>query len=593
MTDDMTIKQRPSALPYMAGGAVVGAGAGYAVDRWALSKPMSHEDIVKKMNDADAFTKNTAEGAEHAASWKEVQAKAQAVEEAKAAVTNAEKPVLPTDNKLAQEFETVTGEYEKAISEKTAEKTITKKAGSNIVPANDSWKMTVAERNNYNNLYSQWEAAVQAFESDPKVTQLTKDIADRKLEYGMFYDEIVNDAEKEIKATAGKKPSKRIKNFAEYLEKGNGEDFIHNQIKKNNYHHLTNEELIRHAGGEKKLSATKPSFGFFEKKTAIEVTKADGTKAWAVFGDKELKNLKTQKADRIFKDITETLEAYSKNTNKLNNLHENVKFDKDVLKRAGLTQTTTRGVKGHAYLAKDGSALDFKAFVNDCTTNAKQYADDARVLFDNGVHNAKIPAGATSVTYAPEVQNILTKYGVSSPKELYNELVAKQSIGNKFAAEKATVEKAIHDILARDTQLANLEGQMSNLRKGAKNVRNLEQQIRGQFGRFLGKPGATTETVAGMTREEAIKALEGTDLAKKFKKLQGEVEKAAKELGAVDQTKLNSAKEALTKAEGEFKSATEALGKKLGKSGNKWLAIGIGAAALGLGALTLRPKAEA
>ena len=46
------------------------------VDKKLISKPMTHEDIVAKMNDADAFTKNTAEGAEHAASWQDVKAKA-------------------------------------------------------------------------------------------------------------------------------------------------------------------------------------------------------------------------------------------------------------------------------------------------------------------------------------------------------------------------------------------------------------------------------------------------------------------------------------------------------------------------------------
>ena len=53
MTDEMTIKQRPSALPYVGIGGALGAGAGYLVNEKFISKPMTHEDIVAKMNDAE------------------------------------------------------------------------------------------------------------------------------------------------------------------------------------------------------------------------------------------------------------------------------------------------------------------------------------------------------------------------------------------------------------------------------------------------------------------------------------------------------------------------------------------------------------
>lgn len=607
MTDEMRIQQRPSAMPYVGIGGALGAGAGYLVNKNFISKPMSHDDIIKKMNDADTFAKNTAEGAEHAASWKEVQEKAKAVEDAKAAVANAEKPVLPEDNKLAQQLKDIEGEYEKAISEKTAEKTVTKKTGSKIVPANDNWKMSVTERAEYEKLYTKWENAVNAFEADPKVQQLTTDIADRKKIYKAFYDDIITNAENEISATAKlRNKNNQIKNLAEYLEKGSGQDYIKNNIEKSKWNNLSNSELIKLGGGESKLVAKKPS-GWTHpvtrfSNTYVPVTDSKGNKVFAEIQKNVLDNAKSQRTEKIYKDITETLEAYNTNTKKLNNLHENVKIDKSLLNQVGITQEKIKGSKAIEYKQKvydpisntwNKQVIDFKAFVENCETNAKQYADDAKLLFDKGVHNTTVPKGATAVTYAPEVQAILTKYSATSPSELYQELVAKHSIGNKFSAERATVEKAIGEILGRDTQLASLEGQMSNLRNGAKDIRNAESQIRGQFGKFLGKPGATTETVAGMTREEAIKALEGSDIAKRFADIKGKVETAAKEVGAVDQNKLNTAKEALTKAEGEFKSSTEALGKKLGKGGNKWLAIGIGAAALGLSALALRPKADA
>lgn len=581
MTDEMTIQQRRSPLVPTVLGAGAGSVIGYGVGHW-MTKPMTHEDIIKDINDTTTFSNRVKEGAPEAATWQEVKNKADEVAKLKGALEEAKLGELK-DTNLADDIAKTEKEIEDKIADLTKEKTVTKKTGSSIVPAGENWRMTPKERNEYTRLYNDWKAAVDAFEIRPDVVKLTNDIANRKLEYSMFYDEIVTDASNEIKNTASKKPNKRIKNFAEYLEKGNGEDFISEGIKKNKFHHLTNEELIRHAGGEKKLSATKPSSGLFKSQTAIEVTKADGTKAWAVFEDKELKNLKKQKADRIFKDITETLEAYSKNKNKLDNLHENVKFDKDVLNRAGIVQKTQNGVKGFVYYNKaNKNQIVFKDFVEDCCTNAKTYADDARVLFDNGVHNAKKPVGATSVTYASDVQNILTKYNATSPKELYEELVAKQSIGNKYTAEKATVEKSIHEILARDTQLASLEGQMSTLRNGAKNVRNLEQQIKGRYGSFLNKSGATTETVAGLTREQAIEKLGKTytDLDDKLKGLKEKAKTAERK--AADPAKVKAAQDAVDAGEKSLKEMAESLGKKITKGPNKLVAALIGAAALGL-----------
>ncbi len=108
MTDEMRIQQRPSALPYMLGGAALGAGAGLGVNQWtnfAKGTPMTHEDVIKEMNDNDKFEARTKEGVEHASDWKDVKAKQEAVKTAETELENAQKAKLPDTSKEAQELQ--------------------------------------------------------------------------------------------------------------------------------------------------------------------------------------------------------------------------------------------------------------------------------------------------------------------------------------------------------------------------------------------------------------------------------------------------------------------------------------------------------
>ena len=64
MTDEMTLQnQRPSAIPYLLGGAAVGGTAGY-FSPWGVKKAKyeSFDDIIKEANDTFTSAKNEAEG---------------------------------------------------------------------------------------------------------------------------------------------------------------------------------------------------------------------------------------------------------------------------------------------------------------------------------------------------------------------------------------------------------------------------------------------------------------------------------------------------------------------------------------------------
>ena len=122
MTDDLSIKQRPSALPYISIGGALGAGAGYLVNDKFITKPMSHSDIIAEVNAQDKFDARVKEGAPEASSWKDVKAKADASKAAEEELAAARKG-SPVDTKLTTELEAATkareAEYNRLLAEET------------------------------------------------------------------------------------------------------------------------------------------------------------------------------------------------------------------------------------------------------------------------------------------------------------------------------------------------------------------------------------------------------------------------------------------------------------------------------------------
>ena len=94
MTDEMTVKaQRPSALPYVAGGALAGAAIGGASAKYGnfgITSPRysSWEDAIKDSND-EFVKKQVEKGGDKKADWEKVQTAQKEVNEAKKKVTEA------------------------------------------------------------------------------------------------------------------------------------------------------------------------------------------------------------------------------------------------------------------------------------------------------------------------------------------------------------------------------------------------------------------------------------------------------------------------------------------------------------------------
>lgn len=98
MTDEMTVQaQRPSALPYVLGGAALGgvAGAGSAAAGLGLKSPAykSWEEAVEAVNKDDSFVKKQVEkGGDNKSNWEAIQTQAKAIQDAEKAVTDAKLP---------------------------------------------------------------------------------------------------------------------------------------------------------------------------------------------------------------------------------------------------------------------------------------------------------------------------------------------------------------------------------------------------------------------------------------------------------------------------------------------------------------------
>lgn len=98
MTDEMTVQaQRPSALPYVLGGAALGgvAGAGASAANIGIKSQAysSWEDAVAEVNKDDSFVKKQVEkGGDNKANWEAIQTQAKAVKDAEEALSKYKLP---------------------------------------------------------------------------------------------------------------------------------------------------------------------------------------------------------------------------------------------------------------------------------------------------------------------------------------------------------------------------------------------------------------------------------------------------------------------------------------------------------------------
>ncbi|MBP3490401.1 hypothetical protein J6K35_00895 [bacterium] len=446
----------------------------------------------------------------------------------------------------------------------TTEKKVTIKKGSEIVPFDPNWSMTDKQKTDYKNLYTKYEAAKNNLESSKAYTDLNNAISSRKLAINDMFEDIIKDAEAEIKPKSTRR--KDIKSLDEYLSSNRGKNAIEDAITKHKIARLTDSEIIKLGGGEKALVDTKPALVSPGYKY-IPVTAKDGSVKYAkvqttkMVGRTEFQKLMEARTDEIAEKVSNSFKTYTDDLKKLGDLPKTMKIDKGLLRNLGIKRADVD-----------------QAFLEDLKINLKSFESDLKAV--DGAKLVKNPAtGAWS--YDSAVQAILDKHSVDTPAEAKKVLDAKLGIGRKYVAEEKALLESIDSIVGKDVTLSKLENRMSKLKKSDNNLNKIESQIKGQFKKYIGTDTTTTVNKA-LTQEEAMKKDSYKQLAKVVEDKQAIYDKVAAEKGKVNETAKKAAEEAKNKAKSELDDLVKTLNSKVkGMSGGAKAAVIGGLAVVG------------
>ena len=554
MSDELTIQavnqpqvqQKKSTTPYALGGAAIGAAAGWAGTSMVKNKVPAKtlEELIQEANGQDKVELTSKKAALE-------KAEKELAEAGKAVYDGAEKEALDKAIKARDE----------ELARLTAEKKITVKKGGEILPYDPKWSMTAKEVTDYQNLYSQYEAAKNALESSKDYTDLKTAIDKRQNAINTMYDDIITDAKKEIKPKSTRR--KDIKSIDEYLSSKTGREAIEKAVEDNKINRLTNKEIFDLIGGEKNLLDTKkPKSGH----KLVPVVYKDGTVKYAQIKNKAYDKAMSKKLDNVSEQVSDTIKDYMENKKKLENLHETVrdKIDKSLFRDAGVK----RGDADKAFF--EGLKADLKTFEDELKT-----IKDAKLV--------KNPAGSWS--YDKAVQDVLDKYAVDKPEDAKKLLSAKLGIGRKYTDAEKIAQETLDKSAIKDNTLNSMNDRMAKLKKSNKTLNNLESRIKGQFKKFIG--AETTTTTGGLTEAQAMEKESYKRLAQIVEDKQAAYDKIVAEKGKVNETAKKTAQEAVEKAKSELDNLVSTINSKVkGMSGGAkaaWIA-GVAAAGALIGA---------
>lgn len=558
MSDELTIQpgvnpqiqpKKTSTIPYALGGAAVGAAAGWGASALYKGTPSakSYEELIKDANEKDVV---------------DLKAKKEALDKAEKELADAGKVVY--DGKEKEALDKAIKARDEELARLTTEKKVTIKKGGEIVPFDPNWSMTDKQKTDYKNLYTKYEAAKNNLESSKAYTDLNNAISSRKLAINDMFEDIIKDAEAEIKPKSTRR--KDIKSLDEYLSSNRGKNAIEDAITKHKIARLTDSEIIKLGGGEKALVDTKPALVSPGYKY-IPVTAKDGSVKYAkvqttkMVGRTEFQKLMEARTDEIAEKVSNSFKTYTDDLKKLGDLPKTMKIDKGLLRNLGIKRADVD-----------------QAFLDDLKINLKSFESDLKAV--DGAKLVKNPAtGAWS--YDSAVQAILDKHSVDTPAEAKKVLDAKLGIGRKYVAEEKALLESIDSIVGKDVTLSKLENRMSKLKKSDNNLNKIESQIKGQFKKYIGTDTTTTVNKA-LTQEEAMKKDSYKQLAKVVEDKQAIYDKVAAEKGKVNETAKKAAEEVKNKAKSELDDLVKTLNSKVkGMSGGAKAAVIGGLAVVG------------
>ena len=215
MTDELTIQpqvqQKSNAVPYAAGGAIVGGLAG-ALSPVGVTKPKyaSYEDILKESE--DTFKSEIEKGGENKGVWEAAKEHAEKVKNAEAEydkkvqeIKDANKTAagtLPESEQAAKDLKLAQENYNKALeTEKNKLASVSKGGVSrNSVPSAESLGVTMSKKDlkNYNTIRNEYLQTLQNIRNNAKYKQYSQAITDVTAEYDRKANAWIKDFESAV-----------------------------------------------------------------------------------------------------------------------------------------------------------------------------------------------------------------------------------------------------------------------------------------------------------------------------------------------------------------------------------------------------------
>ena len=244
MSDELTIQpqvqQKSNAVPYAAGGAIVGGLAG-ALSPVGVTKPKyaSYEDILKESE--DTFKSQIEKGGEAKGVWEAAKEHAEKVKNAEAEydkkvqeIKDANKTVagtLPETEQAAKDLKLAQEKYDKALETEKNKLSSASKGGvsRNSVPSAESLGVTMSKKDlkNYNTIRDEYLQKLQDIRSDANYKKYSQAITDVTAEY----EKRTGDWLQDYKKAAAKDPKMTPKKY--FAEKnGSGKTLIFDDVVK-------------------------------------------------------------------------------------------------------------------------------------------------------------------------------------------------------------------------------------------------------------------------------------------------------------------------------------------------------------------------
>ena len=595
MSDELTIQpqvqQKSNAVPYAAGGAIVGGLAG-ALSPVGVTKPKyaSYEDILKESE--DTFKSQIEKGGDAKGVWEAAKEHAEKVKNAEAEydkkvqeikdANTSKAGALPEDNEVAKQLKDAQTKYDAELEKlvQAEEKKLGSAKTVSSLPTPDEMRLGIkgddaAKVGKDWKFYDEtlkpnYEAEIKKVKTvagtpgNAEYVKAKNGLNNYKTAIENYYNAVAD-------AAAEKDPKQKVKK-----ERGLGKRL--DSIVENEYKYSADADLKAKAFKEGKMREAK---GRFSSLTADYTDPKTGKKY--VFNDgvslKQLKKADVARVDALRDTLAEEIKATSSEYSAVKAELKNFEGQK------AFQEYNKKGNKSGSYVC-ELSDINGKDAV-------KTYKHELEV-----VEKLADPKKAKKIKPS-DITDLQTKYGLN-PKDINengqikNKITARLSLAEQYAEKLKTVEGAMGGqsrISAYKADMDKAVNTNADVKAAAKKIKNMAKRY-----------GINVDTVAdadvsAKAKEAAQKAIEGKQVAADLKTATENAVKEAEKLGIKDgeltakgkqlleelgskenyTTKVkNAAKEAIEKDLGKIKTPNKLVNGLIAGTALALVGLGIG-----------------